>query len=475
MTALRREDFCCVAREGLGDPSARIVQAMFWSGDGLYVGTGGRSRYPLGLSASALARLGPLGDRLRQRDATQQNRPIGARLWRFDPQRGDWRQIYRAPEVSNGQGECYPRDRNIRAATVFASANGPGGLYVGASAMEGAFHLLRSVDGVAFVDIPHHNLGLPPDADIPSVRALCPLNGRLYTSPVGKLRGRGMLDDNISDYPIVFETDDPEQGAWRAVSASAFGDPTNLSINELVVFAGALYAGTLNIQHGYQVWKTDVQGASPYRWRKVLERGAGRGPAASIVTCMAAFRGALYIGSALQRQGHGGLDRYGPIPGELVRLYPDDTWELVVGESRPTPQGLKVAMSGLGAGFGDRFNRGPWCLAEHEGWLYAGASDWRIFKTFLPGPDSHLSARYKAALRDSQAGYRGGFALWRTADGVTWEPVTCNGFGDDPAIYAVRTLVSTPFGLFAGTAGSRGGFQVWRGAAASASSAGNGG
>jgi SAM-dependent methyltransferase len=46
---------------------------------------------------------------------------------------------------------------------------------------------------------------------------------------------------------------------------------------------------------------------------------------------------------------------------------------------------------------------------------------------------------------------RGGFDLWRTRDGVRWYGVTRNGFGN-PFNLGGRTMVSTPHGLFIGTA-----------------------
>ena len=75
----------------------------------------------------------------------------------------------------------------------------------------------------------------------------------------------------------------------------------------------------------------------------------------------------------------------------------------------------------------------------------------------------------------------GGADLWRSRDGENWMPVTTRGFGN---LYngGIRNLVSTPYGLFAGTSnlfgprvavchGSdwvyednpRGGLEVWLG------------
>jgi hypothetical protein len=45
----------------------------------------------------------------------------------------------------------------------------------------------------------------------------------------------------------------------------------------------------------------------------------------------------------------------------------------------------------------------------------------------------------------------GGADLWRTADGENWLPVCRQGFGN-PYNWGIRNLVSTPLGLFMGTA-----------------------
>ncbi len=76
---------------------------------------------------------------------------------------------------------------------------------------------------------------------------------------------------------------------------------------------------------------------------------------------------------------------------------------------------------------------------------------------------------------------QGGFELWRSSDGENWLPVNRQGFGN-PYNYGLRTLISTPHGLFLGTANPfgprvavrredqwryednpRGGLEVWLG------------
>src|SRR5262249_30212034 len=158
-----------------------------------------------------------------------------------------------------------------------------------------------------------------------------------------------------------------------------FGDPTNLTVFELEVFDGFLYAGTLNPVHGFQVWKTSADGIPPYQWNRVITDGAYRGNLNECTASMCVFDHALYVGSSIQNGGYDRTYKVGPAPAELIRIHPDDTWDLVVGTERHTPQGLKCPISGLGPGFGTKLNVIFWRMAEYEGWLYLGTYNWIVF------------------------------------------------------------------------------------------------
>jgi hypothetical protein len=184
---------------------------------------------------------------------------------------------------------------------------------------------------------------------------------------------------------------------------------------------------------------------------------------------MFVFKSALYVGGTLQRQGRVGRDRFGPFPAEMIRIYPDDTWELVAGTPRFTPHGLKRPTSGMLGGFDDRFTHAFWRMAEFEGWLYVGTAGWKWMPTYLRGR-TDLSEAQLRYLREETAKRRDGeFCLWRTCDGDHWHAVTRTGFpGGNPNNYGIRELVSTPVGLFVlptnkfGAKGG-GGLEIWWG------------
>jgi hypothetical protein len=450
--------------------SIRTSQAAVWFNDALVVGTG---RAPLGFMGRYTARQGPaapsgkagFGSRRPDTGAREED---GAQIACFQPATGQWRLVYSSPLTIGRDGQVRARDRSIRAARVHQGLGDPAPtLYVAAGSLERQVVFLCSADGVSFEECRAAGFGLG-DVDVPSARSMVSLGHRLYSTPIGKNFERGMFDDNLTDYPIVFEADDPLHGAWRPASDRGFGDPDNVSVNEMAAMRDHLYAATIN-RRGFQVWKARPDGRPPYRWSRIVADGAWRGPASSVPSATCVFRDALYVGGTLQRQGQGGRDRFGPFPAELIRIWPDDSWDLVAGSPRFTPHGLKRPVSGLPGGLGDRYTHVFWRMAVYDGWLYVGAAGWRWMPTYLRGRTDLSAAQMRQLAHDTANARDGEFALWRTRDGERWEAVTTTGFpGGNPHNYGIRELVGTPAGLFVlptNKFGQRdqGGIEVWWG------------
>jgi hypothetical protein len=448
--------------------STRTSQAAIWFRGALYVGTG---RAPLGFmgrytarqGASQLAGQGRFGSMRPDAGGREED---GAQVWRFDPATGEWTLVYDSPLQEGRDGKIRARDRSIRAAGIYqTSIDAEPALYLGVGSLERQVVFLRSVDGLRFEECDEQGFGLG-DVDVPSVRCIAGIDGRIYSTPTGKNFGRGMFDDNLTDHPYVFETDDPLRGHWRAINEPGFGDTDNLSINELVEFEGCLYAATINKRHGFQLWKARPEGKPPYRWKKLLEAGAWR-PISSVPSAMRVFNGALYVCCTLQRQGRGGRDRFGPYPAEMIRVYPDDTWELVAGKPRFTPHGLKRPTSGMLGGLNDYFTHVFWRMAEYEGWLYMGTAGWKWMPTYLKDRTDLSPAQLQWLREETAKRADGEFSLWRTRDGDRWEAVTRTGLpGGNPLNYGIRELIATPIGLYlfpTSKAGANkgGGLEIW--------------
>jgi hypothetical protein len=252
---------------------------------------------------------------------------------------------------------------------------------------------------------------------------------------------------NVSGNPVIYESSDPANGHWVPVNEPGFGNPDNQGVLMLCEFQGKLYATTFN-NNGFEIWCSDCEGEPPYHWEKVLDKGAGRGAENQIGATMRVFKGALYIGTAIQNGGHDLRNKIGPAGSEIIRLHPDHSWDLIIGGARHTDQGLKTPLSGVAAGFGNVFNGYFWSMNTHDDWLYVGSMNSTIWVRFLQSEAFNEGVRnvVNTVGPEKIVDNEGGCSFWRTADGVNWMPVTKVGF-DNRYNLGIRNLVSTPIGL----------------------------
>lgn len=478
---LRFGDFNQICENGFGDGHNSYAHSMIWFKDHLYVGTTRSNFCMLKLSMQMLSvdldklAIWPVDcpatlDELYQLDRR-------AQIWRYSPLKQHWQRVFRAPMIQGADDQEIARDIGYRAVAVFQGESDPEpALYYSTwSPGRGPGPLImRSLDGENFTVVSEPGIiGLP----ITTTRLLVPFKERLFTSPTAAKGGKM----NTSGVPVIYESRDPAKGKWQAVSLPGFGEAENQGTFSLCPFQDWLYAGTVNCQ-GYQIWRTDCAGDPPYRWEKVIERGAYRGPLNQIAVCMRPFKGALYVGSGIQNGGHDLVNKIGPGASELIRIFPDGDWDLIVGSSRDTPVGRKTPLSGLYPGFGNLFNGYFWAMGVHDDWLYVGTYDasgflpWTIMDKLRDRAHRLFSGIGVEKLLRNR-----GFELWRSYDGENWLPVNKQGF-NNPYNVGIRNLISTPHGLFVGTANPygprvainqgdnwvytdnpRGGLEIWQG------------
>ncbi|MCD6567467.1 MAG: PKD domain-containing protein [Dehalococcoidia bacterium] len=333
-------------------------------------------------------------------------------------------------------------------------------------------------------------------------RAMTVHNGMLY---LGTSVGQAAVAS-------IFATSDGEH--WEQVAS--FEGTGNNYIASLKSFNGYLYAGTGNFQNGFEVWRSTVSDpASQDDWMQIVSGGAGDARNWWAAT-MEVFGDQLYVGSLslpLFSEENPELLLQMLKGFELIRIDSDDQWELVIG-SYPWSVGIPneetserdLSLSGWPAGFGNPLNFYCWSMEEHEGVLYLGTFDASSLLQLLPieelidelelDPEDQeemvillkeylemlegagVSEEFLEPLReviealeqqpvDWEEVYEiliAGFAgadLWKTEDGICWEPVTLNGF-DDPNNYGMRTMLNGS--LLVGTANPflGGGCQVWK-------------
>jgi hypothetical protein len=436
--------FAQINEDGFGDRQNSYSWSMAWFKNKLYVGT--NRNFPCVERATVqfyfpnvpfLYTTNPDPDITCTPDPLDLD--LRAEIWRYTPETQQWERVFQAPEIPipDRPGKFTSRDIGFRDMTVFREPDGTEALYVaGVTAREyipglPPPRILRTTDGSTFEPVPQDPGTVLGDLTAIGFRAMAVYKGRLYITASRGLRGEG----------VILEAANPAGGndEFRPVS------PPDLLVFELqvfMVFNGSLYVGAGDETTGYSVWKTDARGSPPYEFIPIVTGGAGRGALVTSVLSMHPFKGQLYVGSS-------GATLLG-LPSELIRINPDDTWELVVGNPRQTSQGFMFPLSGLPDGFGNPFNVHFWRMQEHNGALYLGTNDLSWAFRVIPGVDAFLQQEY-------------GFDLYKTENGTAWTQVTRDGFGDQ-FNFGARTLASTPDGLFLGTVNYVTGTEVWLGA-----------
>ncbi len=423
MTAFTANHFELIGQAGLGHPVSTLAHSMSWYRDHLYLGT----TTPKSSGAD---------DR--------------GRVMRYDHQMGTWETMFESPilvpdariqarAIARGgtMAKKMPaptelgREFGLRSMAVFQGPGDPGPcLYAGSMSLWGGL-ILRSTDGRNFEPVTTPGLG---DDTILSFRGLTPFKGKLFTSPAGTVSDT-VNDLNLSPKQMVYMSDDPVTGTWKPVCEEAFGDKTNRGIFSLATAHGYLYAGTANPKRGFQLWRTAAEGTAPYHWERVLTDGAWRYNHNLSTGAMTEFNGDLYVGSGISGMGYDRENDVGPSASELIRVRRDGSWDLIFGEPRFTADGLKIPLSAHGPGLDDPYNSVTWAMCVHEGALYFGTHQWEPFDWAMHGKGAAL---------------RGGYQLWASPDGEDWTKLIDAGHGRVTAT-GLRTLQSTPQGLFVGT------------------------
>jgi hypothetical protein len=385
--------------------------------------------------------------------------PLRAQIWRYTPRTQRWKMVYRSPLIANplAKGTTVSRDMAYRGMTTFTNSHGRKALFVSAVTPDEYLPplqkshppvLLRSFDGVHWTVLhlpettvhypfgPHHPMGF---------RDAVVLHHHLYVTATASLTGDGG----------IFEV----KHAWKKHPRLVQVSTRTQDIFELQKFDGKLYIGTGSDATGYGVYRTSARGKAPYHWQKVLAGGAGRGHLITSVVSMHVYRNRLYVGSS-------GWYNKDTIPSsELIRIAPDGTWTLVVGNPRTLKNGRTVnPVSGLYDGFFNPFAAHFWRMATQGTGLFLGTNDW-----------SYAIQQDKSyAWLDSVLSGELGFDLWATCDGNDWFAVTRDAFDGNQYNFGGRTLITHGSHLYIGTANQAQGTSIFDDHAQSCSSLING-
>ncbi len=482
--ALVEEDFRQIGEQGFGDPANSYAWSTAWFKGKLYVGT---NHNFVCLTRS----IRDTGEGTTNPEVPQNCAPnildidFRGRIYAYDPVTTTIELVYISPKinvlVSDGSRTDVALDLGYRTMAVFQEPDGTEALYVGSfvsTELPGKPpRLIRTTDGIHFSEVPGVVSNNPTYT---SYRSLTVFKDKMYVIAIGAI---------LADTALL-ESSDPASGDFHVVSPPYFGDPANTGVFELAVFRGYLYVGTATASDGYQLLKTQAVGPPPYVFQKVLVKGAYRGPANQNVVSLQPFKDFLYVGSGINFVA---LDYFPDVPkapAELVRVRADDTWEIVCGDARNTPDGRKEPISGMKAGCDNFFSGYIWRMVEHAGSLYMGTFDLSIFTQYFQGvtfeqlDNSGIFDRYPEIrplveghnpdeIGDIIAAIQGGFDLWSTTDGRTWNKIAHEGLKDSYS-YGVRSFESTPVGLFVGSANPFFGFRLFLGQPTGTDSDGDG-
>ncbi|GIJ26830.1 hypothetical protein Vqi01_19920 [Micromonospora qiuiae] len=441
-----------IADRGFGDLRNSFAWSMAWFKGRLYVGT---ARSQVCVEKATLDFYYPNRGYYNvepNREVTcprdRYDLDLRAEIWEYTPETRRWRLALRSPaDLPNprARGKFVARDIGFRGMQVYTEPSGKQALYVfGVTANEYIPELaavspprvLRTTNGQKFTPL----AGGPGIIDTPygrrpamGFRATAVHKGRLFATATSGFTGDG----------AVVEIKKPwsEKPRYEQIS------PATLSVFEMKTFNGKLYVGAGDARTGYSVWRTNAADSSP-TFTPVVTAGAGRGWEVTSVVSMQVFKDRLYVGSS------GWYSALFPA-SELIRINPDDSWSLIVGNSRSTSDGtFRHPLSGLPDGFGNIFNAHFWRMQPHAGALYLGTNDWSHILQTLPVLNRRLAGQF-------------GFDVYGSCDGRSWFTATTNAFGANPYHYGVRTIVSTPAGFFLGSTNDMAGAGVWRDPAAS--------
>lgn len=444
-TRAPRLSFNLAAPRGFGDRDNTWAWSMIWWRGKLYVGTN-RSWLCCERAAMNIALPGVIKALLAKYppdDPEVECAPdpldlkLQAEIWTWTPETDAWERVYQAPKdaIVKGKPDRHvSREVGYRYMTIFPETDGTEALYVASVTPKFVYWLygrgnhyfpppglLRTTDGVNFAHVPQDPGTFMGDLPKNTLRTMVVYKDKLFLTH-GPVRGFGFL----------MVSPDPKAGN----DSFQYALPETVKVFDMIPYNGYLYVGVRDEEGGYGVVKTDASGQPPYQFTTIVSKGGYLAKPSTNVISMRIFKDRLYVGT----------DR----PAEIIRINPDDSWDLVVGTPRQTPDGWKYPLSGHDAGFNNYLNGHIWWMREYEGRLYVGTMNMGMTLRTLPQAEGIIKPG-------------SGVHLFETEDGCHFAPVTTDGFGRI-SNFGVRTMVDTPHGLFVGTTNNWTGLEIWRGA-----------
>jgi hypothetical protein len=386
-----------------------------------------------------------------------------AEIWRRHG--GVWTKVYTAPLVPSlvrGPNQPYftPLTVGFRHMVPYTDCDGVEALYASAGTVSLAHPdyarlLFMSVDGAAWTEVD------APDQIGRETRTLGVHEGKFYIG-AGTATASALGMGAPAPGAVWRSTKPSDYNSWKQVLYFPDLAPDNTGVQAMTSANGKLYIGTENA-NGFEVWRSKVK--DPQRnkdWKQLVTDGAGDRYNAWAGT-MKTFGRNVYVGS-MSIPGFTGSTAMKAF--DIIRVRPDDSWQLLVGDREPAipveEGATRTPLTGIPSGFGMPTNLYCWQMEVYDGMLYVGSMDM----------SSMLRAGVEAGMTLPDMGIPptilefilqlAGFDLWKTGNGLLWMPVSLTGFGDYTN-YGTRTIRAHAGKLYVGTANPFKGFQVWEG------------
>jgi hypothetical protein len=426
--------------------------------------------------------------------------------WKLDGSR-PWEEVYRSPMLSS-PSEAWARDVGYRGCVAFGSGPSAGLLAVSVSPF-----------GQVGSRVLRIRANASPGEEADEILRIAPVGDQTTNTLRPILAFDDLVAVGTQSNDLYVSADPPAQppgdGAsaegWERVATDAdFGGAfarDRQSLWQFARFNGWIYAVLGNVEPdpakapvGFRMYKGRPAAGDPaanaagWVWVPLVGEDGAFPPGLGVATFRAAsltvYRDRMYVGTFNDLLGplfQGGVSAIlGSLrPAQIYRFDAQDRWQLVIGDPDAV---FPVRVGSHRAGFFEptssqallpapydtanfSMNQYVWWMESWQGRLFAATFDMRVFVQYASDDALRILGVDDAAQRAETIGLISklsavnanppGFDLWVTDDGVSWWPITTDGFGS-AFNYGGRTLKGTSAGLFAGTANPFYGAQVWR-------------
>ncbi len=171
-----------------------------------------------------------------------------------------------------------------------------------------------------------------------------------------------VLQTGGSDQQLLHLSLIDEGAEWSLVPMAGLGLTTVRAITALATLAPWVFLAVSDPVAGFEVYRCDLGDVSG-GFERVIEGGAQRFALNGAVSAVAATPGGLLLGTAPLAHGANPVGNWGP---ELLMLDGDGKWDLIIGQPRFSPDGLRIPASGLGPGLGQGQNAAIKAIAHAQ-------------------------------------------------------------------------------------------------------------